>query len=125
MEQNPVVPTVETVAVIICGEERILLIFNEQWGAFTLPMTKLRHWQDPNIPPAHRDESPIDATARAVAECLGRTLIDGLVAIKTSAEALPAVQRVTAVPSPTRPGTKRTSGREAAFFTAGATFPRG
>jgi len=80
MEQNPVVPTVETVAVIIRSDEGILVVFNEKWGIFTLPMTKLRRWQDPNIPVAHRDESPIDAAARAAAEWLGKTFVDGLVA---------------------------------------------
>ena len=74
MEQHPTLPSVETVAVIIRRDEEILLVFNEKWSAFTLPMTKVRQWTDPNIPPARREEKPAAAAVRAAAECLGKTL---------------------------------------------------
>jgi hypothetical protein len=71
------IPHVAAVAVLIKRGDNVLLVFNEKWSSFTLPMTKIRRLQDPNIPAAHREEQPVDTAARAVAECLGRTsLVD-------------------------------------------------
>jgi hypothetical protein len=68
-------PPIEAVTVLIKKGDQVLLVFNEKWSSFTLPMTKIRQWQDPNIPAAHREEQPVDAAARAVAECLGQTTL--------------------------------------------------
>lgn len=65
---------VEVAATLITRGQEILAVYNEQWMAFTLPMTKRRTWDDPNIPVAHREEAWIDAAARAAAEWLGRTV---------------------------------------------------
>jgi 8-oxo-dGTP pyrophosphatase MutT (NUDIX family) len=64
--------TQEQVAVtVIYCEQSILLVYNPRWGAFTLPMTKLRRWQyGPSTGPA-RVEYWDDAAMRNVGECLG------------------------------------------------------
>ena len=69
-------PKVEISAVAIVRSGRILAVYNSAWGAFTLPMTKRRVLQDKKIEAVHRDESWEHAAARAVAECLGRTIVD-------------------------------------------------
>ena len=75
MDAESEFPPIEAVTVLIKKGDQVLLVFNEKWSSFTLPMTKVRRWQDPNIPPAHREEQPVDAAARVVAECLGRTTL--------------------------------------------------
>jgi hypothetical protein len=58
---------------LLTDGDRILVVWNPNWSVFTLPMTKRRVWQDPAIPPAHREESWLDAAARAAGEWLGCT----------------------------------------------------
>ena len=65
---------VEVAVVIISLGGRSLTVFNQPWGAFSLPMTKRRVWDDPEIPPAHHAEDWEAAACRAVGECLGQTL---------------------------------------------------
>ena len=67
------VPMVDVAVVLIRRDDRILTVFNEKWGAFVLPMTKRRRWQDPKLPKGHREEDWEDAAIRAGAECTGRT----------------------------------------------------
>lgn len=67
-------PEVEVAVSVIVRGNQILAVYNPKWMAFTLPMTKRRRWQDPNIPPAQREEAWIDAAARAAAEWLGCTV---------------------------------------------------
>lgn len=67
-------PHVEVAVTLIVRGEFLLAVYNPRWAAFTLPMTKRRIHQDPNIAPAHREEDWINAGARAAAEYLGRTL---------------------------------------------------
>lgn len=69
-------PTVDVVVTVIYHEDRILLVFNPLWGAFTLPMTKLRQWPYGEKPAPVRIEEPEDAAMRNVGECLGRTSLD-------------------------------------------------
>ena len=64
----------EVAAVLITQGSRVLVVYNAKWGSFSLPMTKRRKWDDPNIPVAHREESWTTAAARAAAESLGRTV---------------------------------------------------
>jgi 8-oxo-dGTP pyrophosphatase MutT (NUDIX family) len=59
---DPAKPSI-AVAFIVDSQGRLLLSWNEKWGAFTLPMTKLR-----SDPPA---ETPEQAAVRAAAEVLG------------------------------------------------------
>jgi hypothetical protein len=66
-------PLVDVVVTLVVRGGRILAVYNRSWSAFTVPMTKRRHWQDPSIPPAARDEDWVEAAARAAAEWLGRT----------------------------------------------------
>jgi hypothetical protein len=66
-------PTVEVAVALIAKGEQILAVYNPRWGSFTLPMTKRREWQDPEVPHARRHEDWVDAAARAGAEWLGRT----------------------------------------------------
>ncbi len=65
---------VDVAAVLIQQGDRFLSVYNPHWMTFSIPMTKRRIWNDPHIPPAHREEEWIDAAARAVAEHLGRTV---------------------------------------------------
>ena len=58
---------------LLVRDERILVVWNPKWSVFTRPMTKRRVWQDPAIPPAHREEAWLDAAARAAGEWLGCT----------------------------------------------------
>jgi hypothetical protein len=73
MANGPGFPQVEVAVAVITQDTRILAVYNPLWSSFTLPMTKRRTWQDPNIPPAHREEDWADAAARAAAEWLGQT----------------------------------------------------
>lgn len=68
-------PKVEISAVVIVRGERILGVFNDKWGAFTLPMTKRRVWQDKKIEAVHRDESWEHAGARAIVEVVGKSVV--------------------------------------------------
>lgn len=63
----------EVVATLITRGERLLAVFNDKWGSFTLPMTKRRRWADPNMAKGEIDEKWGDAAARAAAEWLGQT----------------------------------------------------
>jgi ADP-ribose pyrophosphatase YjhB (NUDIX family) len=58
---NPAKPSI-AVAFIIDSNGRLLLTWNEKWGAFTLPMTKV----DMEVPA----ETPSQAAVRAAAEVL-------------------------------------------------------
>jgi hypothetical protein len=61
------------VALITCGD-RILAVYNDRWGAFTLPMTKRRVWEDPKAgKDSARTEEWEDAALRAAVEWMGRT----------------------------------------------------
>jgi hypothetical protein len=48
----------------------ILAVFNEKWGAFTLPMSKVRSWEFAGVRGA---ETPKDAALRGAAESMGRS----------------------------------------------------
>ncbi|WP_339743730.1 hypothetical protein [uncultured Rubinisphaera sp.] len=62
-----------SVAVILC-EGRTLLTWNDNWGAFSLPMTKIRTWPGPSGSVDEDSESAQQAAIRAAAEGLGRPL---------------------------------------------------
>jgi hypothetical protein len=68
-------PLVELVVVLITdGESRFLVDYNEPWGCFTFPSTKL-HDPGSTMPPSREaKETPDEAAARATAEVLGRPL---------------------------------------------------
>jgi len=59
--------------VLLQWGERYLATFNAQWGAFTLPMTRLKRLDDPEVPGMATNESWVDAALRVMAEYLGRT----------------------------------------------------
>jgi len=71
-------PIVELSAVVICLKDgRVLLDYNDRWGAFTLPMSK-RH----SLPPAVEHGQPTTESAemagmRAASEVLGHPLLKG------------------------------------------------
>lgn len=72
MSNDPNLPAYEVaVAVIQCGD-RILLRYNADWGVFSLPMCKRRNWA---FAEEIAREPWIDAAARAVAECVGKTSV--------------------------------------------------
>ena len=59
---DPAQPSI-AVAYVVDTQGRLLLIWNEKWGAFTLPMSKLQSDQP--------SETPEQAAIRAAAEVLG------------------------------------------------------
>ena len=59
---DPAQPSI-AVAYIVDSQGRLLLAWNDKWGAFTLPMTKV----DLEVPA----ETPVQAAVRAAAEVLG------------------------------------------------------
>ena len=65
------VSRIDVVATVISCKDSLLLVFNDKWGAFTIPMTKLRH--RPLGPQARRTQWELgaDAAMRNVGECLG------------------------------------------------------
>ena len=67
---------VEVVAVLLTRNGHVLTVFNPRWGAFTMPMTKRRTWNDPAAG-GRRDEAPQQAAVRAAAEALGKPLPPG------------------------------------------------
>jgi hypothetical protein len=66
-------PTVEAVALLLTQGEKTLAIFNPNWGAFTLPMSKRKQFRDSVVSHAARPEDWGRAAARVAAEVLGRS----------------------------------------------------
>ncbi len=72
---NAILPLVDVVASVMLAEGRLLTVYNQKWGAFTLPTTKRRVWKDDNaVEGAAREEGWDHAATRAAAEALGCTL---------------------------------------------------
>jgi hypothetical protein len=67
-------PDVYVKAVAITRGDSILTIFNEKWGAFTLPMSKPRSCPHPDRPDEMVEEKPEVTAIRATVEALGRPL---------------------------------------------------
>ncbi|HUG92276.1 MAG TPA: hypothetical protein VML55_15660 [Planctomycetaceae bacterium] len=63
---------VEVAVTLIRNQDRLLLVYNDRWGAFTLPMSKRRVPEGAAAADDSEAESWLDAAARPVAECLGR-----------------------------------------------------
>lgn len=68
-------PLAEVAAVVITNGKEIMAVFNEVWGSFTLPMSKIRTWDNPNGGP-DIVEPAVDAATRAAAEWLGCTFLE-------------------------------------------------
>ena len=68
---------VEVVVTVIHHGRKILLVFNAQWGAFTLPMTKLRQWPYGEYEELDKTEDEYDAAMRNAGEVLGKTSTRG------------------------------------------------
>ena len=71
---NVILPSVDVGVAVIVRGDKILSVYNHKWGSFTLPMSKLRKWQDPQAGSGVRFEAGQQAACRAAAETLGRTL---------------------------------------------------
>lgn len=67
-------PLVDVAGVLITSGDKVLAVYNEKWGAFTIPLTKRRSWKDPG---AEKDQERVedweDAALRAASEWMGRT----------------------------------------------------
>lgn len=63
---------VDVAVTLILKDNSILLVYNEKWGAFTLPMTKRRRPEGAESADESLWEPWQDAAARPVVECLGR-----------------------------------------------------
>jgi ADP-ribose pyrophosphatase YjhB (NUDIX family) len=71
---SSLMPLVDVAVVIAEKGQRLLAVFNEKWGAFTLPMSKRRSWEAPSKDQGEsRREAWEDAAMRAAAEWTGRT----------------------------------------------------
>ena len=66
---------IDAVATVIHREGSLLVVFNEAWGAFTLPMTKLRCWPFGLAGDHEQWELGSHAAMRNVGECLGITTV--------------------------------------------------
>ena len=65
---------VDVAVALILKDGQVLAVYNENWGAFTLPMAKRRVWKD------EEEDSLVgerweDAAGRAASEVLGRTVL--------------------------------------------------
>jgi len=65
-------PVQVSVTLIVRGG-KLLAAYNPKWGSFTLPMTKVRLWEDLDVEGVRWREEWPDAAGRAAAEWLGRT----------------------------------------------------
>lgn len=75
-KKTALLPLLDIAAVLVMCHGRILMGFNAQWGAFTLPMSKRRSWEDATTAKGKvREEKWEDTATRAAAEWLGRTLV--------------------------------------------------
>ncbi len=69
----PEIPRVDVAVTVVYHGEQLLLVHNPSWGAFTLPMTKIRTKSAGLDAGAERREAGSDAALRNVAEVLGKT----------------------------------------------------
>ena len=67
-------PRVEVAAALIRRGDRILMVYNENWKALTLPITKRRQWVNPDNQNDMHDEDWADAAGRAAWEVLNKTV---------------------------------------------------
>lgn len=70
-------PMVDVAVTVIMHGKYFLAVYNRDWGAFTLPMTKRRRYEDPNVEGGIREEEWVHAASRAAAEWTGRTSTSG------------------------------------------------
>ena len=68
-----IMPLLKVVVTLVSSGDRILAVYNDKWGAFTLPMSKRRIWKDASG--QEQTEEWFDAAIRAGAEAFGRTMI--------------------------------------------------
>jgi hypothetical protein len=68
-------PTVRAAVLIISRGEKIAAVLNPAWGAYTLPMTKLRTWEDPSTDEGPHFETAADAAIRVRTECIHGTCL--------------------------------------------------
>ena len=69
------IPLLDVAVALVRADEQVLVVYNDEWKTFTLPMTKRQEWAAPEVPEvSERQEEWIEAAARAAAEWLGRTL---------------------------------------------------
>jgi len=72
---SAVMPLLDVVVVLLMKGEKILSVYNQNWGSFTLPMSKRRTWQDPeSAEGSEHVEDWEDAAIRAAAEWLRKTM---------------------------------------------------
>ena len=63
---------VDVAVTLILKDNSFLLVYNEKWGTFTLPMTKRKLPENQETADEDDCEDWPDAAARPVVECLGR-----------------------------------------------------
>jgi hypothetical protein len=66
-------PTIDVAVTLIRNSKnQVLLVYSQQWGSYTLPMTKRRQPAPGDSESVREEEDWLDAVARNVVECLGR-----------------------------------------------------
>ena len=81
------VPAVDVAAVLIVRLDEILAVYNDKWGAFTFPMSKIRPTEV--VQAGKRKSAPDDgkqAAIRTAAEWLGRTITEPLEPLRVCEE---------------------------------------
>ena len=68
--------SVDVAVTVIHSRGKILVVYNPQWGMFTLPMTKVRWSQSPAHTEVGHRRAWVTAALRNVMECLGKTTTD-------------------------------------------------
>lgn len=67
------IPRIDVVVTVIYCGEKVLVVYNDSWGGFAPPMTKLRRWPLGFDGTEEYWETGADAAVRNVGECLGIT----------------------------------------------------
>ncbi len=67
-------PHVDVKAVVITRGEAVLLVYNENWGSYCLPMSKARLKHNYKNPADPIEETPVETAIRVLSETLGRPL---------------------------------------------------
>lgn len=66
-------PQVDVSVALVQRDQKILLVHNDNWENFNLPMTKRRSWADPGLSDSVKKENWAQGAMRAFAEWYGRT----------------------------------------------------
>lgn len=67
-------PQINLAVAVLVRDDEVLLVYNDKWGSFSFPMTKMREWYSGKGQLEDGSEKPLDAAIRAAGEALGRPM---------------------------------------------------